>query len=146
MLRLRDLLERFRPAGIPGAATRAGVPADRAAESSAELAGVFAALEPVEAECRAIREAAEREARDVRRRADDRADALIRKARASVAAERALAAVRAGERTSAERAAVIADAERLAAQVRARADGRLPALVASALEMVRETSDEDSPA
>ncbi|GAB3979425.1 hypothetical protein GCM10029978_074770 [Actinoallomurus acanthiterrae] len=137
MARLRDLLERFRPAGAPGAAARTGVPADRATELAAELADVFATLEPVQAECTAIREAARRDARDARGRAHDQADTLIAEARMRVAAERAAAAARAGERVSAEYAAIVTDAEGIAAQIRARADERLPALVARAISVLK---------
>ena len=44
MATLRDYVRRFRPAGAPGAAAPAGVPADRGAELDAELAGVFEEL------------------------------------------------------------------------------------------------------
>ena len=37
----RDMLQRFRPIGTPGAAAPAGVPADRAAELGRELQPVF---------------------------------------------------------------------------------------------------------
>jgi hypothetical protein len=45
MPRVRDLLYRFRPEGAPGAAAAAGVPADRAAELTAELEPLIAAAE-----------------------------------------------------------------------------------------------------
>lgn len=137
MGRLRGLLERFRPAGIPGAAY-AGVPADRAAEATAELAGVFEAFTPVQAECRHIRKAAEQDAHTLRRRADEQAQALIRAVREQAEAERASASAAAVERASAERAVIIADAERLAAQFREHADEWLPAMVTRAVQMVRK--------
>ncbi len=42
---LRDILARFRPADPPGAAARAGVPADRSLELKAEVGPVLALLE-----------------------------------------------------------------------------------------------------
>ncbi|HEX9033118.1 MAG TPA: hypothetical protein VF834_14860 [Streptosporangiaceae bacterium] len=54
MPQLGDFLSRFRPAGAPGAASRAGVPADRTAELSAELEPVLALLAETEAECNRI--------------------------------------------------------------------------------------------
>jgi hypothetical protein len=39
-----DFLRRFRPAGTPEAAARAGVPVDRAAEAAGELEPVLALL------------------------------------------------------------------------------------------------------
>ena len=50
MPRTRGLLQRFRGAGAPGAASAVGVPADRVAETAAELEPVFARLAPVQAE------------------------------------------------------------------------------------------------
>jgi regulator of protease activity HflC (stomatin/prohibitin superfamily) len=77
----RDLLQRFRPAGAPGAATATGVPADRIEEREAELAPVFRLLEDAVAEAARIRQDAAAEAG--RRPQQARAAAL-----ASVAAAR----------------------------------------------------------
>jgi hypothetical protein len=133
---LRGFLERFRPTA------RVGVPGDRAAEQRAELAVVFAAMAPVETECREIRDAAERAASDVRARADQEAEALLSAARARVRTERTSAEATAGDRVSAGRAVILADAERLAARTRERAEERLPALVARAVEMVKKAITE----
>jgi len=46
---LRDYLDRFRPAGVPGAGG-AGVPADRPRELETELTTVLALLDAVHAE------------------------------------------------------------------------------------------------
>nr|HYS37721.1 hypothetical protein [Pseudonocardiaceae bacterium] len=51
----RNFRYRYRPAGTPGAATQAGVPVDRTAEATAELAPVFALLADVEHDAIAIR-------------------------------------------------------------------------------------------
>ena len=50
----RDFLDRFRPAGAPGSAARAGVPADRARELADELDPVLALLDDTHAECQRI--------------------------------------------------------------------------------------------
>jgi V/A-type H+/Na+-transporting ATPase subunit D len=53
MASARDLLERFRPAGTPGAAAPAGVPYDRGAALEDELRPVLALLSPTEERCAA---------------------------------------------------------------------------------------------
>jgi vacuolar-type H+-ATPase subunit H len=97
--RARDFLERFRPAGTPGAAAAAGVPADRVAELETELAPVFDALACTEAEADRIRCAASAEAARRRERARQRARAII---------------AGAGEQAKVDRAAALADARRTA--------------------------------
>jgi hypothetical protein len=72
-----DLLNRFRPAGTPGAAARAGVPVDRAAEAAAELEPVLALLAEAESACAAVRERARQDAKDIGERARARADGLL---------------------------------------------------------------------
>lgn len=84
MPQLHDFLARFRPAGPPGAAARAGVPADRSRELEAEVGPVLVLLESTDAEC-------------------DRDVALARRA-----SEQIIAAAKA------EAAAIAADAERQA--------------------------------
>jgi hypothetical protein len=85
----RDLLQRFRPAATPGAATATGVPADRRNERAAELAAVFAALETTVAEADRIRLASIAEAQQRRDRA--RQAAVVRVAQARLDAETLLA-------------------------------------------------------
>lgn len=77
----RDLLQRFRPAGAPGAATATGVPADRNDERAAELAGVFALLEETVAEAERVREAGTVQAQQRRDRAREQALATVAQAR-----------------------------------------------------------------
>ena len=62
MPQLRDFFSRFRPAGAPGAAARAGVPADRLREREAEVGPVLALLDSTEAECERIVGQARRDA------------------------------------------------------------------------------------
>lgn len=86
---VRELLARFRPVGVPGAASAAGVPVDRVADRTAELAPVFAQLARTEQECDAILEAAERQAQDLSRAHQRRAEQILAAARARVEEERA---------------------------------------------------------
>lgn len=101
MPQARDFLDRFRPAGAPGAASRAGVPADRAAELASELAPVLALLAGTDAECHRIVTVARRDAEQVGERAREQAAVLAadaqRRARAvrDAAAEQVLAVARA---------------------------------------------------
>jgi len=133
---LRDFLDRFRPAGAPGAA-RAGVPADRAGELASELEPVLAQLADTEAECRRIVADAEQEASriaadaraqaawlaaDAQRRADAARDA---------AAERTLAAARAEADASARAAA------EQASRPHNFAEWQVSELVAAAVGLVR---------
>lgn len=62
MPKVRDFLDRFRPAGTPGAAGAVGVPADRQAGAEAELAPAFAVLAEIERHCTEVRERAQRQA------------------------------------------------------------------------------------
>lgn len=117
MPRGRDFLERFRPAGTPGALAARGVPADRVAELAAELAPVFALLEPVQQQSAAIRARAQAEA-DQRRTAARAADAQ---------AERALAA--AGREAQGVSDRVAGRLPQLAADVRAAMEARLAELL-----------------
>lgn len=92
----RDLLQRFRPAGAPGAATAAGVPADRSDERATELAGVFVLLETTIAEAERVRRAVTTQAQERRDRAREQALATIAQARldAEVLRTRAVAEAR----------------------------------------------------
>ncbi|GAA1331576.1 hypothetical protein GCM10009647_071660 [Streptomyces sanglieri] len=69
---LRDFLERFRPAGTPGASA-AGVPVDRTAERASELEPTLAQLMDVQ-----------REAARIRASADEKTAALVEAALAVI--------------------------------------------------------------
>jgi cell division septum initiation protein DivIVA len=99
-----DFLNRFRPAGTPGAAARAGVPVDRAAEAAAELEPILALLAEAESASATVRERAQQDAKDIREQARARADSLVAEARARADGERATAAARARARGQAESA------------------------------------------
>jgi hypothetical protein len=110
---VRDLLYRFRPAGGPGSATPAGVPADRERDLAAELEPVFAALAPTVARCRELVEDGRREADGVRAR-----DALAVEHLAAALPDRVAAARAQG------RAEVLAEADSQGARVEADAAAR----------------------
>ncbi|GIJ71536.1 hypothetical protein [Virgisporangium ochraceum] len=135
---IRELLNRFRPAGTPGAAAGAAVPADRAAELAAELAPVFVALAPATAKAAEIRSAAV--SRAEARRADAAATAarILADARRSVDVERAAGFSEARDGV-AEAATALAIEGRQAADataelVRQRLPGCVERVVGSALD------------
>jgi hypothetical protein len=125
MPRARDLLERFRPVGTPGAAAPAGVPADRVAELTRELAPVFELLTGTEVESARIRDAATGEARARRRRAAEEASRIVAAARRDAEAHRVEAATRVGRMAAQETMATIAAAEREATLIRRRSRERI---------------------
>lgn len=132
---IRQFLERFRPAGAPGAAALA-VPSDRRSALAAELEPVFVLLVDVEMEQRRIVEEAERRARAVRDAAREQAAGLVNEARGRVAAERAAgsaAVQRAGEK---EQQDLLAAASEEAARIEAEMSERMPLLVERALRSV----------
>lgn len=137
MAKLRDLLDRFRPAGAPGQATRAGVPVDRRAGLSTEVAPIFAALAPVLTECERIREEARTEARRREAEARQRAQAIVARARMESEAERAAAAAAARARVMHENEQIMARARAEAQAVREQGERRRPELVARVVELVR---------
>lgn len=137
MTQARDFLDRFRPAGAPGSAARAGVPADRARELAAEVEPVLALLDDTHAECEQIIEAARQragrimtEARAAVARIGQEADRNARAAGEEAAAE-VLAQTRAEVRET------TAEAGQQAIQIRRLAQRRLPQLVAAAVGLVR---------
>ena len=134
---LRDFLERFRPAGAPGAA-RAGVPADRSRELEAELSPVLALLEGVDAECARIVAQARHDAGQIIAAARDEAAAGLADAdqRARSARDEVMREILAVAR--AEAAAAVAEAARQASQERELAGQRIPVLAATAVGLVRE--------
>jgi hypothetical protein len=140
---LGDFLNRFRPAGAPGAASRIGVPADRAAELSAELEPVLAMLAATEAECSRLVTQAEQQTGRIGAETHDteagiRADAvrLGQQARAAAAADVIAAAAAQAERT-----------EHLAAEQAAARPGpneeEVRALIATAIELVTSMGGHD---
>ncbi|MBP2478853.1 vacuolar-type H+-ATPase subunit E/Vma4 [Crossiella equi] len=135
---LRDFLERFRPAGVPGAP---GVPVDRAADRERELASVFDLLAGSEREAAGIRQRAAAEGRCVRAEARRRADALVAEAGHKAESVRAEAAARARADAAREEEDARRAAAEAAERVRLRGQERLPAYVARAVQRARDTLD-----
>ena len=125
MPRARDLLERSRPVGTPGAAAPVGVPADRVTELARELAPVFELLTGTEAESARIRDAATDETRARAQRATEEATRIVAAARRDAEAHRVDAATRVGRMAAQETTATIAAAEREVALIRRRSQERI---------------------
>lgn len=117
MPRAPRLLRRFLPAGAPGPAGLAGVPADRVADVTAELAPVFAALAATEVQCDEVLEGGRRDALDAGQRATELVRVIAATAERRAAAERLDALARAQrateEHTATELAAARAEADRV---------------------------------
>ncbi|HEU4424982.1 MAG TPA: hypothetical protein VFR67_20835 [Pilimelia sp.] len=125
---LSDLLQRLRPAGAPGAAAPVAVPAEEEDAAAAELAPVFAALEPVVAECEAIRSSAQQTVSDELAQARRDAEAMVADALSRAPAERAAAAARIHRSGDAAADALRAEADTTAARLRAAGGRRLAEL------------------
>ncbi len=134
---MRDFLERLRPSGTPGAASLSGVPADRVAERSAELAAVFAELADLEAQAALIRREAVAEAERRKQAAAEQARALVDTARRDAQAEQRASAASARSRARADTEARMTAAEQEAATVAERARDRAPALLATVVSQAR---------
>ncbi|ADD43120.1 hypothetical protein [Stackebrandtia nassauensis] len=139
---LRDFLERFRPAGAPGAAAVRGVPADRVAERAAELEPLLAVLSATEQEAERIRADARAEAARLRAEATRRAEELLHRARTEAAALRAesIAQARATADDDSQVEAAVRDA---VSMVDALARARMPDLVHQAEDWARRVLDAD---
>jgi hypothetical protein len=138
------LLRRFRPAGTPGAAARAGVPVDRAAEAATELGPVLGRLAEVQAECARMREQAGRDAHELRERAREQAAGLVAAARERAEGERTELAAQARAKADSESASRVVEAEEQAAALRERAERRMPSLVARVVAAVLATGAEEA--
>ncbi|WP_326646303.1 hypothetical protein OG884_16865 [Streptosporangium sp. NBC_01755] len=137
MARLHDFLGRFRPAGAPGAAAPAGVPADPEAERAAEAAPIFAALADVHTRCREIQVRAERDAEEMLAQAREQATAIVATARGGAGAKRAEAAARARVALDVEGTEVLDAARREAEAIRERAARRMPGEIDRVMGMIR---------
>ena len=141
VLGLRDTLDRFRRAGTPGPAARAGVPVDRDAERASELEWVLARLADTQAECRQIRSAGAQAAAAVRRRARERAASIVADARNRADAVRADAAARARAASEGESARLITEAEGRASAICAGAEQRMSNYVERVVALVLESTE-----
>ena len=133
---IRDFLGRLLPAGTPGAAPAAPVPADHAKELAAELGPVLSGLDEAEAERARILAEGERDARRIRDDARHRADDMVALARQGVPAARAAAATAVQAGAEADARAALRVAEQEAQAIRERAAERMPGLVSRAVRAV----------
>ena len=123
-------LERFRrPAGVPAAASD---------ELDAELMPVFADLERIEEEARALREEAEREAERRVEAAAAEAGRVLAEWRRRAETERARAESERRAALASEARAIEREAEIAAERVRERGLERMPALLAAVVSAVKE--------
>jgi vacuolar-type H+-ATPase subunit H len=141
MVRARDILYRFRPAGAPGAAGAAGVPVDRTADLEAELAPVLALLADTEAACDALIEEARQRAATLRARDLESARAVVEAATGEAAAARAAAATSATQAAEVELRTIRDAAAREAEELRRRASERVPGCASRVVELVRGVGD-----
>ncbi|MGW2183203.1 hypothetical protein ACWCXX_35175 [Streptomyces sp. NPDC001732] len=125
---LRNFLERFRPAGTPGASAT-GVPADRTAERTAELEPALARLVDVQREAAQIRASADEAAAAVRRDAAREAAELMAAAREQAPELRRQAAESVLREARRDADALRAAGDRAASAVRRQAGERIPELV-----------------
>jgi hypothetical protein len=139
---VREWIDRFRPAGAPGAATATGVPIDRREAARAELEPVFAALAGDIDQAAQRRGAMVAEASRQRAEGRDAARAVIARAQASANAERTTEQARLLQLATAQTQARREQASLQAQQVRDQAAMRRPALVAEVLARVRTEIEE----
>jgi hypothetical protein len=141
----RDLLQRFRPVGAPGAAAPAGVPADRVAELGRELQPVFDALADAQEEAARIREAGAAQARALHDRAVEQAAALLQAARQDAVATRAETTGALVARGAAEARSVLAAADAEVAAVGRRVPARYGRLVEQVVRAIRDSAGDRTP-
>ena len=137
MTQARDFLDRFRPAGAPGSAARAGVPADRAAELAAEVEPVLALLDDTRSECDQIIEWARQEADRIAAEAHAEVARIGQEAARNARAARDEAAAEVLAQARAEVQETAAEADQQALRIGRLARRRLPELVATAVGTVR---------
>lgn len=135
MASLRDLLQRYRPVGTPGAAARPGVPADRATEVAAELEPVLALLAGTEEEVRGLRAEAHEQARRIREQAAREAEDLVAEAREGVSEVRARSAARARAEAAPDGERLVDAARESVRRMRERAGAAMPEHVEKAVAL-----------
>ncbi len=121
----RNVLDRFRPAGTPGAAGRPGIPADRSADAAAELTEVLALLDDAQEEAARTRQAATDRAQEIRRTAQRQAAELVAKARHDAESVRAQSEADALREADADEDNMRSQTEAEIARLRQRAGERL---------------------
>lgn len=133
---LRDFLSRFRPAGAPGAAARAGVPVDRERELEAEVIPVLTLLDGTRDDCTAIIGQARRDADGITASARAEAAAIRADGDQRASAARNEAARRLADAAAADAAAMVAAAQRQQARIGELARARMPAMVTLGVEEI----------
>lgn len=123
----RGFLDRFRSSGTPGAASGAGVPADRIAERDVELAAVLSQIDDTEALASRIRTDARHRAQAIRDGAAADRRRVLATARRDAEVERREAAARIAERSEHETAETLAAAQDEADAIAAHAASAMPA-------------------
>ncbi|MHA7653194.1 ATP synthase subunit B family protein [Mycobacterium sp. ML4] len=121
----QTVLDRFRPAGTPGAAGRPGIPADRSADAAAELTEVLALLDDAQEEAARTRQAAIDRAQQIRRTAHRQAAEIVAKARHDAERVRAQSEADALREAGADEDDMRRQAEAEIARLRERAGERL---------------------
>lgn len=142
MVRVRDVLHGFRPAGATGAAGDAGVPADRGADLAAELEPVFAHLASTERECARIPARAGQAAAKVRAREAERARSTLASARERMDAERAAAVAQMRPNVLEKSTAAAVAAQRDAAEIRRGAGEHMGSYVDLVVALVGRVIDD----
>jgi hypothetical protein len=138
MPQLRDFLGRFRPAGTPGAAARAGVPADPAGELAAEVGPVLALLDGAAAGRDEVIAAARRDAAAIVAAARDAAAGVAAdgEQRAAAARDEAARLTLAAARDEAE--LTVTAARQQASRIRELSAQRTPGLADRAVAEIRQ--------
>ncbi len=135
---LRDFLTRFRSAGSPGAAARAGVPADRSGELESEVTPVLALLDDTEAQRERLIAQARHDAGQIVAAARSASDTIAADAaqRAETVREQAAQQVMAAARQ--QGVGTTQAATQQAAQIRELARQRMPALVSEIVDTISQ--------
>ena len=141
---LRDFLNRFRPAGAPGAA-RAAVPVDQRRRRERELEPVLMLLDGLAAECAQLIAAAQRDAGEIMDAARSDAAAMAADAARQAADARGQSSADTLDAARAQAAHFVAEAARQAAQARELARRRIPVLAAQAAALVRDLDATSEP-
>ncbi len=138
---LRDFMDRFRPAGTPGAAARPGVPADRSADAAAELTGLLVLLDDVQDAAQKIRRDAAERADEIRRAAHQQAAQIVEQAQRDAGSVHAQAEANARNAAAAGWAAMRAQTAAEIEQLQARAAESLPHFVDRVVSQARKWLD-----
>ena len=139
-----DFVDRFRPAGTPGAAARPGVPADRSAEAAAELTPLLALLDDTQDEVERIRSAAAERADEILRAAHRQTDQIAAQARADAESVRAQAGAEARDGAVAVWSKMEAETATEIECLQARVGDRMPYYVDKVAAAAREWLDQPS--